>query len=138
MSAKCSSFLVPYAHSMNWQDNVARDDKTHGSAEKDITGKMITGGDTGEADGTSQAIGDERNPSMLAIPVCEHGGYRGRCHGVVRKESPRMERVVGAIEKAVRIGTVSRIREWLPSGRNRLQRNIQQKSVRDGFCCKQR
>ena len=41
--------------SMNWEDNVARDDKTHRSAKKNVAGKMITGGDTGEADGASQA-----------------------------------------------------------------------------------
>lgn len=34
---------------MSWQDNVARNDKTHGPAEEDIAGKMIANADTGEA-----------------------------------------------------------------------------------------
>ena len=99
---------------------------------------MITGGDTGEADGASQAIGEEGNPAMLAIPVGKGGGYGGCRHGMVRKESARTERIVGAIEETIRIGTVSRIRERLRSCGNSLQGNIQQKAVRDGFCCKQR
>jgi hypothetical protein len=60
---------------MNWQDDVARDDKTNGSPEEDVAGKMIAGGDTGKADGNSQAVGDEGDPAMLAIPVGEHSGY---------------------------------------------------------------
>jgi hypothetical protein len=63
--------------SLNWEDNVARDDKTHRSAKKNVAGKMITGGDTGEADGASQAIGEEGNPAMLAIPVGKDG-FHGR------------------------------------------------------------
>jgi hypothetical protein len=31
---------------MNWQDDVARDDKTHGSPEEGVAGKMIAGGNS--------------------------------------------------------------------------------------------
>jgi hypothetical protein len=31
---------------MNWQDDVARNHKTHGSAEEDIAGKMIANAKT--------------------------------------------------------------------------------------------
>jgi len=105
---------------MNWQDDVARYYKTHRSPKEGVAGKMIAGADTGEADGTRQTIGDEGNPSMLAIPVGQHGGYSGCCHRVVLKESARMERISGTIEETVSIGTVSRVLEWLPSGCNGL------------------
>jgi len=118
---------------MNGQDDVTRHHKTHGSAEEGIASEMITGGDAGEANGAGHAVGYERYPAMPAIPVSDHGGYGGCCHGVARKESARMERIMGTVEETVSIGTVSHVREWLPPGCKSLQRNIQQKSIRDGF-----
>jgi hypothetical protein len=74
------------------------------SAKKNVAGKMITGGDTGEADGANQAIGEEGSPAMLAIPVGKDGGYGGCRHGMVRKESARMERITAFyLGRALRI-----------------------------------
>ncbi len=73
--------------SMTRQDHVARNDKAHGPSEEDVARKVITCGNSREADGPSQAVGHERNPAMLPIPVGQHRRYGGCCHGVVRKES---------------------------------------------------
>ena len=86
---------------MNGQDDVTRHHKTHGSAEEGIASEMITGGDAGEANGAGHAVGYERYPAMPAIPVSDHGGYGGCCHGVARKESARMERIMRTVEETV-------------------------------------
>jgi hypothetical protein len=91
--------LAMCAGSVSGQNHVTCDEEAHGTAEKDISGKMSACSDARETDGPCQTIGEERNLAMLAVSLGQNGSNSGRSHGMFGKKPPELNGLCDPLKK---------------------------------------
>src|SRR5437899_575173 len=120
------------------ENGVAGDHKSHRSAEEDVTGEVVAAGDAREGDCAGQAVSDERNPAVRAVPAGNYCRHRHCAHRMDRIKAAGVERIVGSVKKTVGIGAVAGVTDRFAASGDGFEGEIDEEAVGEGFTGKQR